>query len=115
MGSGRAEPGQYAWKFPDPPNVGVYTTALVIKDGEPVMYVAHDANGGAWQFHAGPKKGSGALSEVMVVSLRSMIERDPSLIELADLPLGWTAERTSPKGRWTRSGSEMIMHLGPPR
>jgi hypothetical protein len=103
------------WKFLDPPNVTVFTTTRVIKDGEPVLYVAHDANGGAWQFHAGPETGSGALSEVLVVSLKSMIERDQSLIELADLPLGWAAERTSPGAQWRRSKDETILHLGRPR
>jgi hypothetical protein len=107
--------GQSAWKFPDPPNVAVFTTTRVIKDDEPVLYVAHDAEDGAWQFHAGAESGSGALAEVMVVSLKSMIERDQSLIELADLPLGWTAERSSSGAPWTRSDTQQILHLNWPR
>ena len=106
---------QNARKFADPPNVAVFTTTRVIKDGEPILYVAHDEHDGAWQFHAGAEIGSGALAEAMVVSLKSMIERDQSLIELADLPLGWTAERTSPGAQWRRSGDDTILHLGQPR
>ena len=104
-----------AWKFADPPNVAVFTTTRVINDGEPVLYVAHDADDGAWQFHAGAERGSGALAQVMVVSLKSMIERDQSLSEVADLPLGWTAERSSPGAQWTRSSDQMIIHLHRPR
>jgi hypothetical protein len=93
---------QDAWPFPDPPNVAVFTTTRVVKDGEPILYVAHDAEDGAWQFHAGAEIGSGALAEVMVVSLQSMLERDQSLSELADLPLGWAAERTRAGALWKR-------------
>ena len=101
---------QDAWKFADPPNVAVFTTTRVIKDGEPILFVAHEADDGAWQFHAGAEIGSGALAEVIVVSLKTMIERDESLIELADLPLGWTAERTSAQAQWRRSSDPKIRH-----
>ena len=77
--------------------------------------MAHDSDIGAWQFHAGAELRSGAPAEVMVVSLESMIERDQSLIELADLPLGCTAERGGPGAQWTRSSNQRILHLHRPR
>jgi len=38
----------------------------------------------------------------MVVSLRSVFERDSSIGELADLPLGWRAWRMGPDQPWQR-------------
>ncbi|WCP73913.1 hypothetical protein [Sphingomonas hankookensis] len=54
---------------------------------------------GAWQFHdAGP--GSADMAEARVVSLRSMVERDPTVGEILDLPPGGRASRGAPGGRW---------------
>ena len=40
--------------------------------------------------------------------LHHMVEKDPTLAELADLPKGWYAERTEPGEPWERfeSGPE---------
>ncbi len=38
----------------------------------------------------------------MLVCLHHTIDRDPSLAELADLPLGWWAERNTPDEPWYR-------------
>ena len=89
-----------SWKFKDPPNVAVFTTRQVVRDGVPVLYVSHDPDDGAWQFH------SVSLPEpedAMVVSLRSMLDRDPTLAEVGDLPMGWIAERAHSTAAWKRS------------
>jgi hypothetical protein len=38
----------------------------------------------------------------MVVGLGSIVELDPSVCELADLPLGWRAWRSSKTEPWRR-------------
>jgi hypothetical protein len=43
------------------------------------------------------------MQNVIVVSLRSVVALDPSLAELADLPLGWQAWRDQPTGQWNRA------------
>jgi hypothetical protein len=88
------------WKFTDPPNVAVFTTRQVIHEGVPVVYVSHDSDDGAWQFHCGVPT---TPDDAMVVSLKNMLDKDPTLAALADLPLGWIAERTDPASEWKRS------------
>jgi hypothetical protein len=91
------------WKFQDPPNVAVITNKRIIKSQDWIAHVSHDEDDGGWQFH-----GRGPLNEqdAAVVSLRSIVELDPSVAELADLPLGWSASRESPDSPWHRSGSQ---------
>jgi len=74
------------WPFLDPPNTAVFTNIRIINGGEWVHYVSHNEDDGAWQFH--PFEFSNSYREAAVVSLRSMLEREPRLAELADLPLG---------------------------
>jgi hypothetical protein len=89
-----------SWLFVDPPNVAVITVAQITDSDHPVLYVSHDADDGAWQFLTG-----GPLTETdaRVVSLRSMLQRDPSLVELADLPRGWIAWRDDRTCTWQRA------------
>ncbi len=87
------------WLFPDPPNVATFTMRQVIHEGQPILLVTHDADDGAWQFLTGePPK----VSDALIVCLREMVKRDPSLTELADLPAGWRAWRESAEAAWQR-------------
>ena len=89
------------WPFPDDaPNVAVITTRGIIDRTDWIAFVSLDEEDGGWQFVGS----SGARTEeAMVVALRSVFERDPSIVELANLPLGWQAERDSPDSPWQRS------------
>ena len=72
---------QDEWPFEDPPNV-VLTVWAVLDGSAPILRVCHDADDGAWQFlHGSPVSEANAA----VVGLGEMLERDPSLRELADL------------------------------
>jgi hypothetical protein len=85
------------WPFQDPQNVVVFTTKQVVKDRKPILFVTHDVDDGAWQFHSG----DAALSEeIMILALSEIVEIDPSIIELADLPIGYKASRNSPSDSW---------------
>ncbi len=90
------------WKFDDPPNVAVIANRKAVSDDGWIAYVSHDAEDGGWQFHpldAGPSN----ESEAIVVSLRNIVQLDSSVEELADLPCGWRAWRTSRTSPWVRS------------
>ena len=88
----------FNWKFPDPPHTGVYLSQAVHKGTEPVTYVSHDAEDGAWQFLGNSMaKGGGVLS-----CFHHPVDSDPGLAELADLPLGWYAERLKVGEPWVR-------------
>jgi hypothetical protein len=81
------------------PDTMVFATRRVTELGYPVLVVSHDADDGAWQFLCGttndPKDG-------VTESLASMLERDPVLDELADLPRGWIAWREDKESDWVR-------------
>jgi len=42
------------------------------------------------------------MADALLVSLKSMIEHDPSLARLADLPMGWSAQRDDVESDWRR-------------
>lgn len=88
----------YTWKFQDSPHAGAFLSKAVDNGIEPITFVSHDAGDGAWQFLGDSMSDSGGV----LVCLHHPIDRDPSLVELADLPLGWYAERNSKGEPWIR-------------
>jgi hypothetical protein len=92
------------WRFDDPPNVAVFIDRKILSEGKWVARVLHDMDDGAWQFHTNERKEL-RTEDAAVVSLREMIELDPTLSELADLPLGWGAWRQSKTSPWERAKS----------
>lgn len=91
---------QNEWPFEDPKNHAVITIKRVVNDGKPILYASHDKDDGGWQFLDG---GDVTQEDAMVVSLEQIVQIDPSLKDLADLPLGWYAERTALGQPWKRT------------
>jgi hypothetical protein len=89
----------FNWKFPDPPHTGVYLSETVHNGTEPVTYVSHDAEDGAWQFLGDSMSDGGGA---VLSCFHHPVDRDPTLAELADLPLGWYAERNKVGELWVR-------------
>ena len=89
------------WPFDDPPNVAVFTSKRIVEGTDWIYYVGHDADDGAWQFH-GPS-GPCDVDSAVLVSLKSVVQRDQSVRSLADLPVGWCAWREKPNGEWKRA------------
>lgn len=88
------------WPFADPRNVAVFSTQEVINQEAPILFVSHDSDDGAWQFHSGKEV---ADAEPKIVSLKRIVDIDPSVKHLADLPLGWIAFRESISHPWQQS------------
>ncbi len=65
----------------------------------PILYVSHDDDDGAWQMLTND---AADMSQAMIVALVQLIERDRTLIELADMPLGWSASREDANSPWIR-------------
>jgi hypothetical protein len=84
--------------FNEDPRLGVLTTSLVLA-GAPIMMVSHDADDGGWQFLCGTTNDP---VEGRIVHLEEIVAIDPTVTEVADLPLGWVAFRSSIGGEWTR-------------
>lgn len=92
---------QMDWAFPDPPDVVVFTSKSVAEEGDWVHFVSHDEDDGAWQFHS-IQGAPNTQSDARLVLLRNIVKKDPTLIEVADLPLGWIAWRQAPNAEWKR-------------
>jgi hypothetical protein len=82
--------------FSDDLNNYVFTTRFVIEDNSAIIFVSHDDEGD-WQFlsEEGPKE-----NEARIVLLGEMIQHDPSILEIADLPLGAKAFRDNAGSPW---------------
>jgi len=66
------------------------------------LLVTHDADEPrGWQFLNGHGDTDDHKSGIPV-HVEHVIERDPSVVELADLPEGWQARRTTADEPWTR-------------
>jgi hypothetical protein len=91
------------WKFLDKPHTKVFISKAIQEEKEWITYVTHDISDGAWQIlgETGVESGGPELA-----CLHKMVEKDPTLLELADLPKGWYAERTTPENPWERFENE---------
>jgi hypothetical protein len=87
------------WPFQDAENTATYSCGHVTEAGHPILRVAHDEEDGAWQFLCGQPHVS---EEGRLVCLGCVVGRDRTLLELADLPLGWCAESESRNSSWIR-------------
>ncbi len=70
-------------------------------EGWPILTVTHDADDEGWQFLNGwgdTEEGAKPL----LVHADHIIELDSSVLELADLPLGWQAWRQTRDDPWVR-------------
>lgn len=86
-------------KFPfnEPENVAVFTCVHVLENGADICYVTHDEDDGAWQFLCGKSHDE---SDARVVSLKNIVELDPSVGVLSNMPLGCGAARDGKASRW---------------
>lgn len=89
------------WPFSDPPNVAVFADKRIIEGKRWIYYVGHDADDGAWQFHI--RDGFAEEDDASVVGLKTIVELEPRVTELSDLPLGWCAWRESKESDWKRA------------
>ena len=96
------------WPFDDPPNVAVITTKRIMRDGYPILLVIHEDEGGEWQFLDGLDL---AMADSSIVGLQTVVNHDTTILELADLPLGWYAERTDMNADWVRAGMPSVNEL----
>jgi len=87
------------WPFADPPNVVTFTMRQIVDGERPILIVCHDEDDGGWQFLTGDVID---MADALLVSLRTIVGVDASVLELADLDVGWRAHRTHPHAPWVR-------------
>lgn len=91
--------GNNECKFNDAENTVVFTTRQVVAEGVPILYVSHDEDDGAWQFHQGSDVD---IEDARIMSLEMIVALDDTLNQLFDLPLGWIATRESIDDPWNK-------------
>jgi hypothetical protein len=67
-----------------------------VSDGRPILTVYHEADGD-WQYLTG---GEATPENAQLVHRSHVYEIDPSLLELASMPLGTWAVRQAPGAPW---------------
>lgn len=88
------------WPFSDPKNVAVFTVADILERRAPILLVSHEEEDGGWQFLTGDDLPP--QEHWKLVGLSEIVSLDPSVKELADLPLGYSASRASSTDTWQR-------------
>ena len=88
------------WPFEQPRNCATFTMRQVMDGSEPILLVSHDADDHGWQFIG---TSDASMEDAMLVTLESIVRRDPTVLEVADLPPGWQAVRTAVGEPWTRN------------
>lgn len=87
------------WPFDQPPNVAVITLRSILDGERDILCVSHDADDCGWQFLDG---GDAVEAEARVVGLRTIVEIDPTVVEIADMSPGWVAVRSDRSSPWDR-------------
>jgi hypothetical protein len=90
---------------PFPEDLGTITCRCVLDDGRPVLFASHA--GGDWQMYCHYNNHDFGDEdhlerEMRLVHIVHLVARDPSLNELADLPVDMGAERLAIGAQWQR-------------
>lgn len=86
------------WPFDQAPDVAAITTRQIL-EGQPILIVTHYADDDSWAFLCGT---TNETADGRVIGMGEAVELDPTLLEIADLPPGWTASRTKVGSNWSR-------------
>ncbi|WP_051412951.1 hypothetical protein [Methylophilus sp. 5] len=95
--------GKTAWKFDQARNVATVTTKKVMLEKYPILMAIHYAHDDSWAFTCGTTNKS---EDLMLVSMGQIVDLDPTLRNIADLPPGWSATRKTINSNWVRIKDE---------
>lgn len=90
------------WKF-EAPREGMAVTTKQVMAGAAIVYVSHDDDDGAWQFHTAEPL---TEDDALLCTLGQVLDVHPSMMDLADLQPGWIAERANDAAAWVRKPYE---------
>jgi len=90
------------WPFDGTPFIEALTTIRVLEDDAPILLVSHDADDGMWQVLCGT---TNEPEDGRLTCLGCLLELDPTLADIADLPRGWEAYRDAVGEPWQREPS----------
>lgn len=87
------------WPFAEPRESLIWTTKTIALEGGRVLFVTHEPDGD-WRFLEGNPVG--AAPDLVRAHFDQVVGAFPEIVELADLPLGWEAERPAIAAPWVR-------------
>ncbi|SFV00461.1 hypothetical protein [Butyrivibrio sp. INlla21] len=87
------------YEFIDDKNTMVITTKNIVSKEKSIMLVSHDEDDGMWEFLEGEEVKE---EDAMIISLYEMVSIDPTVNQIADLPLGYIAYRNSGHEDWVK-------------
>jgi len=90
---------EIAWPFDQGPRVAALTTHQVLNHGLPILNVVHYSEDEDWAFTCGT---TDADADARLIAMEEALQIDPTIAEIADLPIGWGASRTHIGGPWSR-------------
>jgi len=88
------------WPFDQPPNGVAITMQSIFLEDAPILLASHDADDHSWQFLDGQATDP---SKAAMISMEEVVKHDPSVLEIADLPVGWVAWRVNADAPWQRA------------
>ena len=87
------------WPFDQAPNVAAITSDRVL-NGAAVCLVIHYSDDASWAFL---DDRTFEVDRGKLIGMGEVLATDPSLADVADLPLGWTATRAHVGAPWRRA------------
>ena len=87
------------WPFDQDKNAAALTTRQVLREGFPILDVFHHSDDDSWSFSCGTTNDT---EDLLIVGMDCIVEIDPSLVSIADLPPGWRACRDEVGAPWER-------------
>lgn len=87
------------WPFDQTPGVAAITSTHITREGKSVMLVTHYEHDHSWGFQSGLPV---TMVEAQLVAMKTVFGFDPTIVEIADLEPGWSAERQHVGGPWRR-------------
>ena len=91
------------WPFDQAPNVAAITSTHITRRGLPILQVTHYEDDHSWGFQSGLAV---TTEDGQVVAMREILTMDETVVEVADLLPGWSAERQMIGGEWKRTKDE---------
>jgi hypothetical protein len=86
------------FKFQEPSDTACFVCDHVFNNERPILFVSHDKPDGSWQFLCGDDDHHD--DSIRIISLKQTTERDSTINDLYEMPIGICTEREKVGGKW---------------